>query len=421
MEGIINYLWEGSICLFILYGFYRIFLSDHTFFDWNRTYLLLAMGLVLVIPLINLPAMFAAETTFLSTQYTYYMPEFELNTAAEGQLIDFSSIYTLLTGIYLIGLIIASTRFGIGLYQIFRHIRISDKVYHQGHVIAIHPDFQPSSFFHYIFLPDYNPSDADEQLIISHEAVHAARYHSLDKLFMQLMAIIFWFHPFKNMLESSLSEVHEYQVDDEITKSCAKTDYANLLLNLVMAEQGKQLMNNYFNKFQTKKRIIMMGKTKSNPLEKSRFLLAIPLLALLIAVISCGEQEDHELVIEEDESGEMTLRSSSGGEIFDIVENPPEPAGGMAGWNKYLKENLSYPEGAIKAGIEGTVYVAFVVEVDGTIQGVEILRGIGGGCDEEAMRVIKNSPDWKPGKQRDREVNVKMRMPIKFKLPDTTL
>lgn len=419
MEGIINYLWEGSICLFVLYGFYRVFLSSHTFFDWNRIYLILTMGLVLIIPLLSIPA-YSGESTILSTDYTYFMPEFELNAVAEGQLFTLSSLTVLLVGIYFLGVIIASARFFMGLYQIFQHIRFSEKHYHQGNIIAVHPDFQPSSFFNYIFLPEYKPSDSNLHLIISHESIHAARLHSLDMLFLQVINIIFWFHPFKKALASSLSEIHEYQVDNEITKSCAKTEYASLLLNLILADQGKQLITNYFNKFQTKKRIVMMGKTKSNPVEKSRFLLAVPLLALLIVVFSCVEQEDHELIIEEDTSGETILKASTGGEVFDVVENPPVPAGGFEGWNSYLSNNLKYPAQAIKDGIEGTVYVAFVVEVDGSIQGVEILRGIGGGCDEEAIRVIRNAPDWEPGTQRDRKVNVKMRVPIKFKLPATT-
>ena len=67
-------------------------------------------------------------------------------------------------------------------------------------------------------------------------------------------------------------------------------------------------------------------------------------------------------------------------------------------------------------GIEGTVYVVFVVNTDGSIQDVVILRGVGGGCDEEAVRVVKNAPAWEPGRQRGRPVRVKMRLPIRFKL-----
>lgn len=103
-------------------------------------------------------------------------------------------------------------------------------------------------------------------------------------------------------------------------------------------------------------------------------------------------------------------------EIFDVVENSPNPPGGMEAWNKYLGKNLKYPTQARRMGIEGTVYVVFVVNTDGTLQDVDVLRGIGGGCDEEAIRVVKNAPKWEPGKQRGRPVRVRMRLPIKFKL-----
>jgi TonB family protein len=419
MEGIIKYLWEGSICLIVLYGFYRIFLSEYTFFNWNRAYLLLIISLVLIIPLLSLPAISPGEGSVFSTGYSYFLPEFELDNEASGKAFAIPSLFTFLTVIYFVGLIITTARFFTGLYQIYRNINNSKIIHHHGYILAIRPDFQASSFFNYIFLPEYNPSDSEHQLIISHEINHAVRYHSIDVLYIQLIKIIFWFHPFIKMLESGLTEVHEFQVDNEITKSCSKTDYANLLLRLIMADRQKQLMNNYFNKFQTKKRIIMMGKTESNLKEKSRFLMALPLLALLVIVFSCEGNEDHELIIEADDSGETVLRSSSG-EVFDVVENPPVPDGGFEGWNQYLKQNLTYPAQAKKEGIEGTVYVAFVVEVDGSIQGVELLRGIGGGCDEEAMRVIRNAPDWEPGTQRGQKVNVKMRVPIKFKLPETS-
>lgn len=103
-------------------------------------------------------------------------------------------------------------------------------------------------------------------------------------------------------------------------------------------------------------------------------------------------------------------------EIFDVVETMPTPVGGMEAWNKYLSNNLKYPTQARRMGIEGTVYVVFVVNTDGSIQDVDILRGIGGGCDEEAMRVVAAAPNWEPGKQRGKPVRVKMRLPIRFKL-----
>jgi protein TonB len=88
----------------------------------------------------------------------------------------------------------------------------------------------------------------------------------------------------------------------------------------------------------------------------------------------------------------------------------------MSGWNAYLSKNLKYPTQARRMGIEGTVIVVFVVNTDGSIQNVEVLRGIGGGCDEEAVKVVSDAPKWEPGKQRGRPVRTRMRLPIRFKL-----
>ena len=87
-------------------------------------------------------------------------------------------------------------------------------------------------------------------------------------------------------------------------------------------------------------------------------------------------------------------------EIFTFVQNQPEPKGGMAAFYKFLKENLDYPEKARRLGIEGKVFLQFIVDKDGSINNIEVVRGIGAGCDEEAVRVLKNAPKWNPGKQR---------------------
>ncbi|WP_194774370.1 energy transducer TonB [Pararhodonellum marinum] len=103
-------------------------------------------------------------------------------------------------------------------------------------------------------------------------------------------------------------------------------------------------------------------------------------------------------------------------EIIDFAEVSPMPVGGMEAWHRYLQKNLKYPNQAKKAGIEGTVYVVFVINKDGSIQDIEILRGIGGGCDEETLRVINAAPNWTPGRQRGQTVRVRMRLPVRFKL-----
>ncbi len=103
-------------------------------------------------------------------------------------------------------------------------------------------------------------------------------------------------------------------------------------------------------------------------------------------------------------------------EIFDIVEDQPEFPGGIGAFYKYVGQNMKYPKQARRMGIEGKVYVQFIVDKDGSVTNVRAVKGIGAGCDEEAERVLKSSPKFKPGKQRGRPVKVRMMMPIIFKL-----
>lgn len=103
-------------------------------------------------------------------------------------------------------------------------------------------------------------------------------------------------------------------------------------------------------------------------------------------------------------------------EIFIIVEDAPEPKGGMQAFYSYVGENIKYPRQAQALNIEGRVFVQFVVNKDGKLTDVTVVRGIGGGCDEEAVRIVKSAPAWKAGKQRGRPVRVKMVLPITFKI-----
>lgn len=113
--------------------------------------------------------------------------------------------------------------------------------------------------------------------------------------------------------------------------------------------------------------------------------------------------------VEEEESAEEQ-------QIFMVVESMPEFPGGEAELHRYLAENIKYPQMAKESGIQGRVFVTFVVERDGAVTDVRVLRGIGGGCDEEAIRVVKNMPKWAPGKQRGKPVRVQFNLPVKFTL-----
>ena len=103
-------------------------------------------------------------------------------------------------------------------------------------------------------------------------------------------------------------------------------------------------------------------------------------------------------------------------EIFIVVEGRPAPKGGMKTLYEYISSNINYPEEAKKSGIEGKVFVEFVVDQKGALTDVKAIKGIGGGCDEEAVRVLKGSPSWIPGLVGGKAGKVRMIIPISYKL-----
>ena len=128
-----------------------------------------------------------------------------------------------------------------------------------------------------------------------------------------------------------------------------------------------------------------------------------------------AEVEQNE-VIEEYVAPEVVEEEVVEQEIFQIVEEMPAFPGGEAKLMEYVGKNIKYPQIARETGIQGRVFIGFVVEPDGSVSNVKLLRGIGGGCDEEAMRVVKSMPKWKPGKQRGKAVRVQYMLPVNFRL-----
>lgn len=132
--------------------------------------------------------------------------------------------------------------------------------------------------------------------------------------------------------------------------------------------------------------------------------------------VEINAEVDQNEVIEEYVPVEVEEEEVEEAEIFTIVEEMPDFPGGMAKLAEYLAKNIKYPQMARESGIQGRVFVNFVVEPDGSVSNVNVMRSLGGGCDEEAMRVVKSMPKWKPGKQRGKAVRVSYILPVNFKL-----
>lgn len=103
-------------------------------------------------------------------------------------------------------------------------------------------------------------------------------------------------------------------------------------------------------------------------------------------------------------------------EIFSVVEETATPKGGIQAFYKYVSDKIKYPAQARRMNIEGRVFVEFVINKDGTLSDVRAVKGIGAGCDEEAVRIVQSAPPWNPGKQRGKPVKQRYTLPIIFKL-----
>jgi len=150
---------------------------------------------------------------------------------------------------------------------------------------------------------------------------------------------------------------------------------------------------------------------------KSISKLTIILLFLFISNYSFAQEE----VILQTQKDTIQQMPNDSGEVFVFVEDQPNYPGGDEARIKYLQKNIHYPKEAKEAGIQGTVYVTFIIEKDGRITNVKVLRGVGGGLDKESVRVIKSMPIWEPGRQRGKAIRCQFNMPIRFILADDSV
>ena len=439
MNDVLIYLWEGSFCLALTVGFYKVFFEKLTFFEWNRFMLLILLAASVLVPLFTIDV-----APSMAVLPEVQLPVFWVGGKIEPESMVNSSDFSwqkILFSCYIVGVVFAASKFVWGTLRLWIQLKSATLQVYNGNKLAIHSRFEPASFFGYIMLPSFDQTDDDHQLILQHESVHCTQRHTLDLLLVQLLKVFFWFNPFIFMYERMIREVHEFQADHFITRFHSTIAYSKLLLRLVTKSNSNHLVHS-FNQFQTKKRIMMMTQTNTNPIQKARFILTLPLIGLFLAVFSCKSSkvttadfpenlvipmtaestgDTTNVTILREKNGKkvlvVTATEPTGEEVFEITEIQPKPAGGMEGWMNYLVESIKYPEEAKERGIEGTVVMAFIVNSDGTISDIETLRSIGGGCDQEAMRVIQNAPKWTPGQLGGKAVRVRMRLPLQFKLP----
>lgn len=286
------YLLQVSVCWIVFYLLYHFFMRKETFFAINRFYLLGAIAMGLVIPHLAtlIPENGASDVLITYNPTLYYVPD--ITVESTGQ----KSGWSIWMMIYMAGVVWMSFRFLVGLRQIYKYYRDGDKEHHED-ITLIYNDKRhlPFSFFNYVFLSRKLPLKEKIDQIIKHEIVHASQLHSLDVIIVEILHIIFWFNPILILFKLALRDAHEYLADAYILEEAQKSTYSELLMSYASTGLEASLSHQFFHS-QIKKRIDMIYKEKSTPKKLIRYLVVLPLFALvLLSFVGRAEQEGNDI------------------------------------------------------------------------------------------------------------------------------
>ena len=412
------YFLTASLYLALFYGCYALLLRQNTFFGLNRAYLLVSVILSLLLPLVELPDQTASSLPVGAIT----LPTFVVGNSHPAQT-DGLTASQWLWLLYGIGVGSMLIRLGVNLRAVFTLIGRGTAEYQSSYTLVRLPDqltaegqIPSFSFGRYLVL---NHTDAltQPEVLMRHEKAHIRQRHTADILFIELVQAVLWFNPVVWLYKRALQEVHEFLADRSVLQT-PQPDYPRQLVAYALNVPSAALTTPFVSKSTLKQRIVMLQKPQTHRRALLGYALVLPLAALLTM---CTQSEKDQPQSESALAGSQASARKPvkvEGEVFTVVENSPEFQGGMAGLNDYMSQNLHYPEAAQKARAEGRVFVSFIVTKTGEITDVQLLKGIGYGADEEAIRVVKSMPRWKPAMQNGQIVNVKYNLPINFTLEE---
>lgn len=467
MNPELAYLLKINVGIVLFYAFYRFFFYKDTFFHWRRTALLGFLVISLFYPLLNIQDWVKEQEPMvvISDLYaTVVLPDTSIEVATISRQ---ENALTLLGYTYWSGVVLLSIRFLAQLISIFR-LRIRCKITKKQniHIRVLEKDNGPFSFFHWIFIHPESLSENELSEILTHELTHVRQYHSVDVLFSELMCIACWFNPFIWLMKREVRNNLEYMADNRVIQT--GHDYKTYQYHLLgLAHQkAAATLSNSFNVLPLKNRIKMMNKKRTKEIGRTKYLLFLPLAALLMIISNieavarttqlfakemiqtATEQTTPNLLAEANVIDEATPSMSATDQnkekavdkegkpiksvaiqasddddpntvVFEVVDEMPSYPGGMAAMKEYIRKNFKYPAKIHEQEIQGRVIVQFIVEKDGTLSNMKVLRSLDPILDTEALRVLSGMPKWNPGKQKGQTVRVKYAVPVPFSFIDT--
>ncbi|MFT7033868.1 MAG: TonB family protein [Cyclobacteriaceae bacterium] len=406
----INYLIELSVIHVTLTLGYWLLLRNERQYAQMRLFLVGATVLSLVIPLVKLPKLFdSAEVAAITT-----VEKIPFDTMTIAPTANVSTwYYDVLIWMYFaisVFFLIKFLKNVFSLYYLERH-----STYEKYNDLSIRNvrDIKGSfTFFNWIFLSEeIDKNHQDYEVIVKHEKAHVSLGHSYELIFFELFKICFWWLPTVWLINKEIKTIHEYQADAYVLNSYSVDRYSSILISSTLKINGLSLASSFHDGLIIKRLKAMKQKTEKLNLWKIGTLSV--LCASLFIALACSEEKRATQEIG-DQSND--IESKTDDRVLLAMEDWAQYPGGIEALYKYVMTEIRYPKEARTNGVEGRIFVQFVVDKDGSLSDVQTVKGIGGGCDEEGKRVLKNAPSFQPASQRGRPVKVRMLMPITFKL-----
>ncbi len=275
-----EYLIKVSAILVLFYVCYKMFLNGETFFESNRSFLLLGLVLAFVLPLITITKYIAVEPTINENAFVLDDALLQSQLMLEN---NSSFFITLITYLYVVGVLFFLGRFLLQFKALISLLIKSTKQRVASYIYVITKNIiSPFSFFNWIVFNPNQFSDIELEQIINHEKVHAKQLHSIDILLAELICIVLWFNPLVWLYKKDLRQNLEFIADKnaQATTNCKKS-YQHLLLKTSLPNYQIALTNNFYNSL-IKKRIVMLHKNKSKNRNQLKFLIVLPALVLFL-------------------------------------------------------------------------------------------------------------------------------------------
>lgn len=404
---ILPYIIKSAMALALLYACIVPLLEKETFHRLNRILILGCLIMSFAIPLVHFTG--RTNPTVDMVRQAVLLPEVLINGNANEQSVW--SWADIIICIYIIGIVAIFSMTVVQTVRLTKWLRQCEHITdNRGNTIVL-TDCATSPFclFHYIVMSRDDYAN-NRSFILTHEQEHIRLRHYIDLIILQCAIIVQWFNPFVWLIGKNLKAIHEFEVDEAVlNKGIDATQYQKFLVVKAVGNRLQPFANN-LNKESLKRRIIMMNQKRSNRWMMLKALLVIPVATLAVSVFANGKNVS-------ETASETHPQTTTQTKIHDAVEEMPEFNGGQLAMMEFLMNNMKYPQAAVKAKQQGKAVVGFVIRKDGTVSDVHITKSAGYAVlDEEAIRVVKAMPAWKPGKQKGEPVNVKYYVPITFRL-----